>query len=166
MYVGCAEHSVLHLLYRRFICMALHDLGLVPFEEPFTRFRAHGLLTLNGAKMSKSRGNVVNPDEYIERYGADTLRMYLVFLGPFDQGGEFSDRGIGGVQRFVQRVWRLMGAERTPAAASVEERWTGRSEDVVRSARVGRAPEHTRAAPSAHQAVGRELSMCVRDVWA
>lgn len=112
MYVGGAEHSVLHLLYSRFIAMALHDLGHVHFDEPFTRFRAHGLLTLNGAKMSKSRGNVVNPDEYVERYGADTLRMYLVFLGPFEQGGEFSDRGIGGVQRFLHRAWRLVLSER------------------------------------------------------
>jgi leucyl-tRNA synthetase len=110
MYIGGAEHSVLHLLYSRFMCMALHDLGFVDFEEPFVRFRAHGLLTLHGAKMSKSRGNVVNPDQYIERYGADVLRLYLMFLGPFDQGGGFSDRGIGGIARFVQRLWRLVTA--------------------------------------------------------
>jgi len=115
MYVGGAEHSVLHLLYSRFIGMALHDLGLVGFEEPFTRFRAHGLLGMGGSKMSKSRGNVVNPDEYIKRYGADTLRLYLMFLGPFDQGGEFSDNGIGGMQRFVRRVWRLFLAPRSDA---------------------------------------------------
>ncbi len=108
MYIGGAEHSVLHLMYSRFICMALYDLGLVPFEEPFARFRAHGLLTLNGGKMSKSRGNVVNPDAYVERYGADVLRLYLMFIGPFDQGGDFSDRGIGGIARFVQRAWRLL----------------------------------------------------------
>jgi leucyl-tRNA synthetase len=108
MYIGGAEHSVLHLLYSRFMAMALHDLGGVPFEEPFARFRAHGLLTMNGAKMSKSRGNVVNPDGYLERYGADVLRLYLMFLGPFEQGGEFVDRGIGGIDRFVNRVWRLV----------------------------------------------------------
>jgi leucyl-tRNA synthetase len=108
MYIGGAEHSVLHLLYSRFICMALHDLGLVPFSEPFARFRAHGLLGLGGSKMSKSRGNVVNPDAYIEQYGADTLRLYLMFLGPFEQGGEFSDSGIGGMHRFLRRVWRLV----------------------------------------------------------
>jgi leucyl-tRNA synthetase len=121
MYVGGAEHSVLHLLYSRFICMALYDLGLVQFEEPFTRFRAHGLLTMSGAKMSKSRGNVVNPDDYVTRYGADTLRMYLMFLGPFDQGGEFSDRGIGGMHRFVQRAWRLCTGPRADAP-TVDER--------------------------------------------
>jgi leucyl-tRNA synthetase len=107
MYVGGAEHAVLHLLYSRFICMALYDLGLVPFAEPYVRFRANGLLTLNGAKMSKSRGNVVNPETYIERFGADTLRVYLMFLGPFERGGEFNDDGIAGVSRFLQRVWRL-----------------------------------------------------------
>jgi leucyl-tRNA synthetase len=110
MYIGGAEHSVLHLLYSRFIIMALHDLGLLSFEEPYVRFRAHGLLTKDGSKMSKSHGNVVNPDEYIERLGADTLRMYLMFLGPFEQGGDFSDLGIGGLRRFLNRVWDLVNA--------------------------------------------------------
>src|SRR5947208_2765504 len=88
--------------------MALHDLGQLGFEEPFTRFRAHGLLAKDGSKMSKSHGNVVNPDAYFDRLGADTLRMYLVFLGPYDRGGEFSDTGIGGVRRFLGRVWDLV----------------------------------------------------------
>jgi leucyl-tRNA synthetase len=108
MYIGGAEHAVLHLLYSRFLTMALHDLGHLPFEEPFRRFRAHGLLAKDGAKMSKNRGNVVNPDAYIDRLGVDTLRMYLVFLGPYEQGGEFSDRGIAGVRRFLGRVWDLV----------------------------------------------------------
>jgi leucyl-tRNA synthetase len=108
MYIGGPEHSVLHLLYSRFITMALHDLGHLTFEEPFEKFRAHGLITKDGAKMSKSKGNVVNPDEYIDRYGADTLRMYLMFLGPYDQGGDFSDQGIGGVYRFLNRLWALI----------------------------------------------------------
>jgi leucyl-tRNA synthetase len=108
MYIGGAEHSVLHLLYSRFIAMALHDMGLVTFEEPYERFRAHGLLIKDGAKMSKSHGNVVSPDEYIAIYGADTLRMYLMFLGPYDQGGDFSDRGIAGMRRFLVRVWDLV----------------------------------------------------------
>ena len=108
MYIGGAEHSVLHLLYSRFITMALHDLGYLEFEEPFTRFRAHGLLSKDGSKMSKSRGNVINPDAYFERLGADTLRMYLVFLGPYDRGGDFSDAGISGMRRFLGRVWDLV----------------------------------------------------------
>ena len=107
MYVGGAEHSVLHLLYSRFITMALHDLGYLDFEEPFTKFRVHGLLIKDGSKMSKSRGNVINPDTYFDRLGADTLRMYLVFLGPYDRGGDFSDAGIGGIRRFLGRVWDL-----------------------------------------------------------
>jgi len=107
MYIGGAEHSVLHLLYTRFLTMALHDLGKLPFEEPFRRFRAHGLIIKDGAKMAKSAGNVINPDDYLETYGADTLRTYLMFMGPYEAGGDFSDRGIGGVVRFLERVWRL-----------------------------------------------------------
>jgi leucyl-tRNA synthetase len=108
IYIGGAEHSVLHLLYSRFITMALHDLGHLPFEEPFSRFRAHGMITKDGAKMSKSRGNVVNPDAYINEHGADTFRMYLLFLGPYEQGGDFSDTAIGGIRRFLNRVWDLV----------------------------------------------------------
>ena len=107
MYIGGAEHSVLHLLYVRFLAMALYDLGLVHFEEPMTKFRAHGLLIREGAKMSKSKGNVVNPDEYIKKFGADTLRMYLMFLAPFEDGGDFRDAAILGVNRFLERVWKL-----------------------------------------------------------
>ncbi|MEK9207194.1 MAG: class I tRNA ligase family protein, partial [Patescibacteria group bacterium] len=107
-YIGGAEHSVLHLLYSRFITKVLFDLKLLDFDEPFTKFRAHGLIIKDGAKMSKSRGNVVNPDEYIAKYGADTLRCYLMFLGPFDQGGDFRDSGIEGMERFLKRVRTLV----------------------------------------------------------
>jgi leucyl-tRNA synthetase len=96
---------VLHLLYSRFITMVLHDAGLLDFEEPFTKFRAHGLIIREGAKMSKSKGNVVNPDEYIEKWGADSFRTYLMFLGPFEEGGDFRDAGISGVKRFLDRLW-------------------------------------------------------------
>ncbi|MCX6702890.1 MAG: leucine--tRNA ligase [Candidatus Wolfebacteria bacterium] len=104
-YIGGAEHSVLHLLYSRFVTMALKDFGYLDFEEPFSRFRAHGLITKDGAKMSKSKGNVVNPDEYFSKFGADTMRMYLAFLAPFEQGGDFRESGIMGVSRFLARVW-------------------------------------------------------------
>lgn len=108
MYIGGAEHSVLHLLYSRFITKVLFDQGLINFDEPFIKFRAHGLIIKDGAKMSKSRGNVVNPDEYISKYGADTLRAYLMFLGPFDQGGDFRDSGIEGMERFLKKVRKLV----------------------------------------------------------
>ena len=104
-YIGGNEHAVLHLLYSRFVTMALKDGGHLDFEEPFTRFRAHGLIIKDGAKMSKSRGNVVNPDEFMERWGADAFRTYLMFLGPYEQGGDFRDSGISGVRRFLDRLW-------------------------------------------------------------
>jgi leucyl-tRNA synthetase len=104
-YIGGNEHAVLHLMYARFITMVLHDLGHLHFEEPFQRFRAHGLIIREGAKMSKSRGNVVVPDEYIERWGADSFRTYLMFLGPFEEGGDFRDQSISGVRRFLDRLW-------------------------------------------------------------
>jgi len=110
MYTGGAEHSVLHLLYSRFVTMALLDMGYVPFEEPFENFFAHGLVIKDGAKMSKSKGNVVNPDEYISAYGADALRMYLMFMGPLSDGGDFSDTAMEGMFRWLGRVWRLIGA--------------------------------------------------------
>jgi leucyl-tRNA synthetase len=107
-YIGGAEHAVLHLMYTRFICMALRDLGYLEFEEPFKRFRAHGTIIKDGAKISKSKGNVVNPDAYIATYGADAFRLHLLFMGPYDQGIEYSDRGLGGVTRFLDRVWALI----------------------------------------------------------
>ena len=114
-YIGGNEHAVLHLLYSRFITMVLHELGHVAFEEPFPKLRAHGLIIKDGAKMSKSRGNVVIPDAYIQKWGADTFRMYLMFLGPFQEGGDFRDEGITGVRRFLEKVWAL--AHETAAGA-------------------------------------------------
>ena len=104
-YIGGNEHAVLHLLYSRFITMVLHDGRMLPFDEPFIRFRAHGTIVRDGAKMSKSRGNVVVPDDYIEEWGADAFRAYLMFLGPYEEGGDFQDRGISGVKRFLDRLW-------------------------------------------------------------
>lgn len=104
-YIGGAEHAVLHLLYARFITMVLFDMGLVPQEEPFPYLFGHGLIIKDGAKMSKSRGNVVNPDAYIEKYGADALRSYLMFLGPYEQGGDFRDTGMHSMYKWLQRVW-------------------------------------------------------------
>ncbi|MEZ4457570.1 MAG: class I tRNA ligase family protein [Gemmatimonadales bacterium] len=108
-YIGGNEHAVLHLLYSRFLTMVLHDRGQLPFEEPFRRFRAHGIIVKDGAKMSKSRGNVVVPDEYVARWGADTLRLFLMFIGPFEEGGDFRDAGLTGPRRFLDRLWDLVG---------------------------------------------------------
>jgi len=107
-YIGGNEHAVLHLLYSRFVCMVLADLGHVHFDTPYPKFRAHGLIVKDGAKMSKSRGNVVVPDTYIQQWGADTFRMYLMFLGPFQEGGDFRDSGIVGQRRFLEKVWALV----------------------------------------------------------
>src|SRR5438034_11014914 len=87
--------------------MVLQELGHVGFEEPFPKLRAHGLIIKDGAKMSKSRGNVVIPDSYIRKWGADTFRMYLMFLGPFQEGGDFREEGITGISRFLDKVWQL-----------------------------------------------------------
>jgi leucyl-tRNA synthetase len=114
IYIGGNEHAVLHLLYTRFVCMGLEKAGVLEMgrrpemkdtAEPFRKFRAHGLLIKEGAKMSKSRGNIVNPDQYVAAYGADTVRMYLMFLGPYLQGGDFRDSDISGVRRFLNRVF-------------------------------------------------------------
>jgi leucyl-tRNA synthetase len=104
-YIGGNEHAVLHLMYARFITMVLHDMGYLDFEEPFTRFRAHGHIIREGAKMSKTKGNIVVPDQYYEEWGADTFRTYLMFLGPYEEGGDFRDQSISGVRRFLDRVW-------------------------------------------------------------
>ena len=108
-YTGGAEHAVMHLLYSRFFCKALADLGLVRQREPFRRLFNQGqILGADGERMSKSRGNVQDPDELVARYGADTVRLFLMFMGPWDQGGPWSATGIGGVHRFLNRVWTVV----------------------------------------------------------
>lgn len=107
MYVGGAEHATMHLLYARFFHKFLRDIGLVNSDEPFQTLVHQGTITNQGAKMSKSKGNVVNPDEFIDKYGTDVFRMYLMFMGPYDQGGDWSDKGISGVDRFVNRTYDL-----------------------------------------------------------
>lgn len=106
-YIGGAEHATMHLLYARFIHKFLRDIGLVECDEPYYKLRHQGTITNLGAKMSKSRGNVVNPDVFVEKYGSDVFRMYLMFMGPYDMGGDWSDQGIVGVNRFVNRIYEL-----------------------------------------------------------
>jgi leucyl-tRNA synthetase len=107
-YIGGIEHAILHLLYARFFAKVMNDLDLVGFREPFARLFTQGMITAHGAKMSKSKGNVVDPDELIERYGADALRLYILFLGPADQDAEWQDTGIDGTSRFLHRLWRAV----------------------------------------------------------
>ncbi len=115
-YIGGNEHAVLHLLYSRFITMVLHDMGHIGFEEPFTRFRAHGMIIKEGAKMSKTKGNVVVPDQFMDQWGADAFRTYLMFLGPYEEGGDFRDAGISGVRRFLDRLWLAVTESSTEGA--------------------------------------------------
>ena len=109
-YIGGVEHAVLHLLYARFFTKVLNDLGLVGFREPFARLFTQGMIYRDGAKMSKSKGNVVSPDEIVDRYGADTLRLYVLFMGPAADDIEWSDRGVVGARRFLDRLWGLARA--------------------------------------------------------
>jgi leucyl-tRNA synthetase len=106
-YIGGIEHAVLHLLYARFFVKVLNDLGLLGFREPFARLFTQGMIYRDGAKMSKSKGNVVSPDEAVERYGADALRLYILYMGPAEADKEWQDAGIEGTARLLDRIWRL-----------------------------------------------------------
>ncbi len=138
-YTGGAEHAVMHLMYSRFFTKALADLGLVRDREPFIRLFNQGqILGADGERMSKSRGNVQDPDELVQRYGADTVRLFLMFMGPWDQGGPWSPTGIGGVHRFLNRVWTLVldGAGKEPGDPDAGKLPAGESEaDAERAIR-------------------------------
>jgi leucyl-tRNA synthetase len=109
-YIGGVEHAILHLMYARFYVKALADMGLIDAQEPFRRLFTQGMITRDGAKMSKSKGNMISPVPYVERYGADTARCYILFIGPPDHDADWTDAGVEGVHRFLGRLWRL-GAE-------------------------------------------------------
>jgi len=106
-YIGGVEHAILHLMYARFFTKALADLGQLGVQEPFANLFTQGMITRDGAKMSKSKGNTVSPGDYVERYGADTARTYVCFMGPPERGGDWTDEGVEGVNRFLSRLWRL-----------------------------------------------------------
>ena len=105
-YIGGVEHAILHLLYARFFVKALSDLGHIETPEPFANLFTQGMITRDGAKMSKSKGNTVSPADYVERFGADSARAYVCFMGPPERGGDWSDEGVEGVHRFLARLWR------------------------------------------------------------
>jgi leucyl-tRNA synthetase len=107
LYIGGIEHAILHLLYSRFFTKVLYDLGLVHFEEPFRKLFTHGMVTLGGSAMSKSKGNVVPPEGIVAQYGADAARMYALFISPPEMDAEWSERGLEGIHRFLNKIWRL-----------------------------------------------------------
>ncbi len=134
IYTGGAEHAVMHLFYARFFIKALRDMGYLGFGEPFTRLFNQGTITAQHAKMSKSRGNVVNPDKYVSELGADTVRAYLMFVGPWELGGDWNDSGIGGQSRWFNRVWKLALEEYAPTGfdAAAEAALTRKTHQVIR----------------------------------
>ena len=118
-YIGGVEHAILHLMYARFFTKALADLGYLGVQEPFASLFTQGMITRDGAKMSKSKGNTISPADYVERYGADATRAFICFMGPPERGGDWTDEGVEGVHRFLARLWRLAAEvdERTSPAA-------------------------------------------------
>jgi leucyl-tRNA synthetase len=106
-YIGGIEHATMHLLYARYFAKVLQELGLVGFREPFTRLFNHGYVDMGGAKMSKSKGNVVAPDDFVREFGADAVRLYILFIGPADARVEWQDDGLEGMVRFLRRLWRV-----------------------------------------------------------
>jgi leucyl-tRNA synthetase len=135
-YIGGVEHAILHLMYARFFMKALKDLGHLDFDEPFARLFTQGMITRGGAKMSKSRGNVVSPQDLVLSHGADTARCYILFIGPPDQDADWSDEGVEGVHRFLARLWRLSAAaaEGEGSGGDQPENTHGFGEELVRKA--------------------------------
>ena len=121
MYIGGVEHAVLHLLYSRFYTKFLYDIGVVDFKEPFAKLFNQGMIGKDGAKMSKSKGNVVSPDELVNDYGCDSLRLYELFVGPPELDSEWDDRGIDGVYRFLNRFWKLAMDNKDKGIAPTDE---------------------------------------------
>jgi leucyl-tRNA synthetase len=121
LYVGGSDHATMHMIYARFFVKVLNDLGLVGFREPFAKFFTNGWVTLGKTKMSKRAGNIVGPDDFVEQYGADSVRLYILFIGPADQDLEWTEEGIEGMSRFVRRLWRIVGDVAEGAPQGVEE---------------------------------------------
>jgi leucyl-tRNA synthetase len=132
-YIGGIEHAILHLLYARFFTKVMYDLGIVGFKEPFARLFNQGMLYYQGAKMSKSKGNIVAPDEMVERYGAEAVRLYVLYMGPAEQDKEWQDAGIEGMFRFLGRLWRLglEVAEKQPADGAPQGELVRKAHETV-----------------------------------
>jgi leucyl-tRNA synthetase len=148
-YIGGVEHAILHLMYSRFFTKVLYDLGLVGFEEPFKNLFTQGMIYYKGAKMSKSKGNVVSPDEMVGKYGADSVRSYVLFMGPAESDAEWNDQGIEGVYRFLGRVWRTV-------TDSLDEGLFGDSAQLP-GAKAAAGPDATRFDEAALTAAQRAL---------
>ncbi|HEY8424795.1 MAG TPA: leucine--tRNA ligase [Limnochordales bacterium] len=151
-YIGGIEHAVLHLLYSRFFMKVLYDEGLVSEVEPFRRLFTQGMVTLGGVAMSKSRGNVVDPDEVVNRYGADTARLFILFAAPPDRDLEWSTAGVEGAQRFIQRVWRLVESY-APIVAGVEPYRPGQDGAAL-------GPDERELRRAVHQALKKVTADC------
>jgi leucyl-tRNA synthetase len=141
-YIGGVEHAILHLMYARFFTKALADLELLDVQEPFEALFTIGMITRDGAKMSSSRGNVVDPAEYVERYGADTARSYVLFIGPSDQDADWTDKGVEGVHRFLARLWRLNEEVVRRTAPATNDKLRVTSDEPIGDARVLLAKAH------------------------
>ena len=146
-YIGGVEHAILHLMYARFFVKALADMGHLRVEEPFANLFAQGMITRDGAKMSKSKGNTISPSEYVERFGADATRTFICFMGPPEKGGDWTDEGVKGVEHFLDRLWRL--------SREVVERTSGAGSEVAAD---GGALELTRKAHWAIDKVTRDFN--------
>ncbi len=123
-YIGGIEHAILHLLYARFFVKVIHDLGLLSFDEPFKGLLTQGMVIKDGSKMSKSKGNVVSPEEIVQKYGADTARLFILFASPVERDLDWSDQGVDGSYRFLGRVWRILLQYREMTESSLEESFT------------------------------------------
>ena len=136
-YIGGVEHAILHLMYARFFVKALADIGAIGIQEPFASLFTQGMITRDGAKMSKTKGNVVDPADYVRRYGADTARAYICFMGPPEKGGDWTDEGVEGVHRFLARLWRLCEevTERTsPQSSDLSPQGEGPARELLQKA--------------------------------
>jgi len=167
-YIGGVEHAILHLMYARFFCKALADLGHLDFQEPFNALFTQGMITKDGAKMSKSKGNVVSPSSIVESHGSDTARCYVLFIGPPDQDADWSDEGVEGVHRFLSRLYRLACEMAVPhAGLPTESHATPSRAAHVRPDQTAHAPSGTEEQISDQESLSQvDLQLTRKAHWA